>query len=129
MTAALIPRDEAELVTMVRDAAGRRTPLAVEGSGTRRGLGRPMQTAATLSTAKLTGVTLYEPTELVLSARAGTPLSEVEALLAKRGQRLAFEPMDHRLIERSEQADRSAPSPPPTRPAPAASRPARPAIA
>ena len=98
MAAALQPADEEELTEAVREAAGRRSPLAVEGGGTRRGLGRPMQTAATLSTAKLRGVTLYEPTELVLSARAGTPLAEVEALLAKHGQRLAFEPMDHRVL-------------------------------
>src|SRR4051812_49028039 len=60
-----------------------------------------MQTAATLSTAKPRGITLYEPAELVLSARAGTPLAEVEALLAKHGQRLAFEPMDHRPLQGS----------------------------
>src|SRR4051812_21259201 len=101
MTTAFIPPDEAEVASVVREAAARRTPLAVEGGGTRRGLGRPMQTAATLSTAKLRGVTLYEPTELVLSARAGTPLAEVEALLAKHGQRLAFEPMDHRPLQGS----------------------------
>jgi glycolate oxidase FAD binding subunit len=102
MAAPLKPVDEAELAAAVREAATRKTPLAVEGGGTRRGLGRPMQTAATLSTAKLRGVTLYEPTELVISARAGTPLSEVEATLAKYGQRLAFEPMDHRYLERTE---------------------------
>jgi glycolate oxidase FAD binding subunit len=43
----------------------------------------------------LTGVTLYEPEELVLSARAGTPIAEIEALLAKNNQELAFEPMDY----------------------------------
>jgi glycolate oxidase FAD binding subunit len=95
---AWLPADEAELAAMVAEAAGTRTPLAVEGGGTRTGLGRPMQTAATLSTTRLTGVTLYEPSEMVLSARAGTPLAEVEALLAKNRQRLAFEPMDHRLL-------------------------------
>ena len=83
---------------IVADAAARQTPLAIEGGGTRTGLGRPMQTAATLSTARLTGVTLYEPAELVLSARAGTPLAEIEALLAANGQRLAFEPTDHRAL-------------------------------
>jgi len=92
------PTDEAELAVAVGDAAAKRTPLAVEGGGTRRGLGRPTQTSATLSTAGLTGVTLYEPAELVISARAGTPLETVESLLANRNQRLAFEPIDHRAI-------------------------------
>lgn len=95
---ALVPADETELAAMVADAAAKKTPLAIVGGGTRTGLGRPMQTAKTLSTAELTGVTLYEPTEMVLSARAGTPITEIEALLGERSQRLAFEPMDHRGI-------------------------------
>lgn len=94
----LQPADEAELAAVIADAAAKRTPLAIEGGGTLRGLGRPMQTAATLSMARLTGVTLYEPAEMVLSARAGTPLAEVEALLADKGQRLAFEPPDLRAF-------------------------------
>ena len=98
MDAALTPRDEARLAAIVANAARMRTPLAIEGGGTRANLGRPMQTAATVSTAALTGVTLYEPAELVLSARAGTPLAEVETLLASKGQRLAFEPIDHRFV-------------------------------
>jgi glycolate oxidase FAD binding subunit len=44
----------------------------------------------------LTGITLYEPGSLTLVAQAGTPLSDIEAALAAEGQRLAFEPMDHR---------------------------------
>lgn len=92
------PTDEAELAAAVADAAGAKTPLAVVGGGTRAGLGRPMQTAATLSTASLTGVTLYESAELVLSAKSGTPLADIEHLLAENRQRLAFEPMDHRGI-------------------------------
>src|SRR5262249_56933949 len=52
-------------------------------------------TDVTLDLARLTGVTLYEPEELVLSAKAGTPLAEIEALLAANGQQLAFEPMDY----------------------------------
>ncbi len=98
MNATRAPLNEGELAAIVGDAAAKKTPLAVVGGGTRSGLGRPMQTAATISTVLLTGVTLYEPAELVLSAKAGTPLAEVEALLAKNGQRLAFEPMDHRGI-------------------------------
>ena len=44
---------------------------------------------------KLSGINFYEPEELVLSAKAGTPLADIEKLLAKHGQELAFEPMDH----------------------------------
>ncbi len=98
MTALLSPVDEAALAALVADAALEKTPLAVAGGNTKAGLGRPMQTAATLSTSRLTGITLYEPSELVVAARAGTPLAEVEELLASKGQRLAFEPVDFRGI-------------------------------
>ncbi len=65
------------------------------GQGSKRSLGRPSQTDLTLDLSGLSGVTLYEPEELVLSARAGTPLAEIEALLDKNNQELAFEPMDY----------------------------------
>ena len=94
----LTPASEAELANDVKRAARDRRPLAIVGGGSRSGLGRPVQAAETLSTSRLTGVTLYEPSELVISARAGTPLKEVETLLADNHQRLAFEPMDHRGI-------------------------------
>lgn len=92
----IIPADEQDLADAVADAAARTTPLAIAGGATRLGLGRPMQTAASLSTSGLTGVTLYEPAEQVVSARAGTPLVEIEALLAEQNQRLGFEPASYR---------------------------------
>ena len=55
---------------------------------------RPVQAARTLSTRNLSGITLYKPQELILSARAGTPLPEIEAALAERGQHLIAEPPD-----------------------------------
>ena len=58
-------------------------------------IGRPAQTDLTLDLSALSGVTLYEPEELVLTARAGTPIAEIEALVASKGQQLAFEPMDY----------------------------------
>ena len=69
--------------------------LEVAGRGTKRAIGRPSQSDLTLDLSDLTGVTLYEPEELVLSARAGTPIAEIEQLVASRGQELAFEPMDY----------------------------------
>lgn len=92
------PGTEAEACERVRAAAARAERLRIVGGGTKAGLGRPAQDEASLSSRGLTGVTLYEPAEMVIGARAGTPLSEVEALLASRGQTLPFEPMDYRGI-------------------------------
>ncbi len=64
------------------------------GAGTKRDVGRAVQAATPVSTASLSAITLYEPTELVMSARAGTSLARVEAELAINGQMLAFEPID-----------------------------------
>ncbi|WP_062013371.1 glycolate oxidase subunit GlcE [Aureimonas sp. AU4] len=80
---------------IVADAVASGAPLLVEGTGSKSGLGKPVQAARTLSTAGLSGILFYEPEELVLSARAGTPLAEIETLLAGRGQRLDFEPIDY----------------------------------
>ncbi|SFH05825.1 glycolate oxidase subunit GlcE [Methylobacterium gossipiicola] len=79
---------------LVRDAAARSERLRLVGGGTKAGIGRPAQDEATLSTAGLSGITLYEPAEMVISALAGTPLAQVQAQLAERGQMLPFEPMD-----------------------------------
>lgn len=94
----LAPATESEAARLVAEAASARTPLSIRGGGTCAGLGRPTQSAATLSTAKLTGITLYEPAEMVISALAGTPLRQVEDTLAAKGQMLPFEPMDHRPL-------------------------------
>ena len=64
------------------------------GLGSKRGLGRPVQAARVLDLAALAGVRAYEPAELVLTAAAGTPLAEIEALLKASLQMLAFEPPD-----------------------------------
>lgn len=92
------PASETDACAFVSSAIAARTPLAIVGGGTRSGLGRPTQTQSTLSSAGLTGITLYEPAEMVIGARAGTPLAEVQKTLGDRGQMLPFEPMDHRAL-------------------------------
>jgi glycolate oxidase FAD binding subunit len=94
--AVLAPATEEEVAAAVAAAAAAGEPLAVEGNGTKRALLRPVQAARTLSLRNLSGITLYRPQELILSARAGTPLPEVEAALAERGQHLIAEPPDPR---------------------------------
>src|ERR1035437_2300465 len=95
MTDILKPRDAKEVEDAVRWALGDDKALEVAGEGPRRSLGGPSQTDLTLDLSGLSGVTLYEPEELVLSAKAGTPLAEIETLLNANNQQLAFEPMDY----------------------------------
>lgn len=86
------PEDENELADLIIQAGEQSLPLEICGNRTKKFIGRPMQTAARLSVSGMSGISLYEPTELVLSARGGTPLDEIEALLDENGQELAFEP-------------------------------------
>ncbi|PPD25748.1 MAG: FAD-linked oxidase [Hyphomicrobium sp.] len=90
----LKPATAWELAGMIATCRERRLPIDVSGAGSKRAIGRPMQTAVTVSTLSMRGIPLYEPSELVMSARAGTSLSQVEAELASRNQMLAFEPID-----------------------------------
>ncbi|SDR63157.1 glycolate oxidase FAD binding subunit [Rhizobiales bacterium GAS113] len=92
------PASEAEAQAIIADAGARHAPLSIEGGGTKRGIGRPTQTQDVLSSLALSGITLHEPAELVIAARAGTPLAEVERALAAKGQRLPFEPLDYRKL-------------------------------
>lgn len=87
----LEPRDAADLAEIVADAAAKGRKLELRGGGTKAGFGAPRE-AEVVSLARLSGVVDYDPAELVLTVRAGTPLAEVQALVASEGQMLAFEP-------------------------------------
>lgn len=89
----MIPDNEAALAEAIQ---GAKEPLHITGGGTRP-IGR-IGKAASLTTSALRGIELYEPGALTLVARAGTPVAEIETALADQGQRLAFEPMDHRAL-------------------------------
>jgi glycolate oxidase FAD binding subunit len=90
----IFPADEAAVAACVVDAYAAREPFLVQGAGTKLGMLRPVQAARTLSVAQLTGVTLYAPKELVLAARAGTPMADIENTLAAEGQFMIAEPPD-----------------------------------
>ena len=95
MSEDLRPRDTAEVEQAVQWAVAEAKTLEVMGCGSKRTIGRAAQWDVTLDLSGLSGITLCEPAELVLSAKAGTPLAEVETLLASNAQELAFEPLDY----------------------------------
>lgn len=90
----LAPGDEAGIAAAVARAHAAGEPLLVRGGGSKSGMLRPVQAARTLSTRNHAGITLYAPQELIISARAGTRLAEIEAALAEAGQHLIAEPPD-----------------------------------
>lgn len=79
------------LIDLVRAAVAAKTPLRIRGHGSKDFYGESLQ-GTVLDTSAHSGIVSYEPTELVITARAGTPLAELEAALAEKGQCLAFEP-------------------------------------
>ena len=81
-----------EVEQAIAEAFAARNALALEGNGTKRTLGHPVAAETVLKLSGLSGITMYEPDEMVFSARAGTPLAEIEGALAKHNQMLAFEP-------------------------------------
>lgn len=80
-----------QLAASIRDAAAHRTPLCIRGGGSKDFYGGPAR-GETLATGAWRGIVEYDPTELVITARAGTPLAEIEAALREKHQMLAFEP-------------------------------------
>lgn len=79
------------IIERVRSACADGTPLRIRGGGSKDFYGQSLQ-GELLDTRPLSGIVSYEPSELVVTARAGTPLTELEAVLAAKGQYLPFEP-------------------------------------
>ncbi len=94
MSGTIHPRDAKEMRQAVEWALNEGATLDVRGTGSKISLGRPMRCDQVLDLSNFSGVVDYAPEELVITLRAGTPLREVEALLAQRNQMLAFEPPD-----------------------------------
>ena len=83
-------------IDKVRAAAASGSPLCIRGGGSKDFYGGPLQ-GEVLDTRAFTGITSYEPSELVVTVRAGTPLAELEAALAEKGQCLPFEPPHYQI--------------------------------
>ena len=96
------PKTEEEAASIISDHAARGAALAIVGGNTRSGFGNAVAAEAILSSRSLAGIVAYNPGEMVMTARAGTPVAEIEAALAEAGQMMAFEPMDHRPLMATE---------------------------
>ncbi|WFE89030.1 glycolate oxidase subunit GlcE [Roseibium porphyridii] len=95
MDATFKPQTAKDVEVAVKWAAAEDQPLEIVGQASKRNLGRPVQTAHVLDLSELSGVDSYEPAELVLTVKAGTPIAEIEELVDQNGQELSFEPMDY----------------------------------
>src|SRR5580693_1162595 len=94
--ARFIPTSIDDLREAIATALAAEEPVELVAGGTKRGLGRPLQTPHLLDLTRLSGIRDYAPNELVLTAGAATPLGAIERALAGSGQMLAFEPPDWR---------------------------------
>lgn len=96
------PQTQNEAFDIISVSAAHKRSLKIVGGGTRQALGRDIAADDELNVSGLSGITLYEPAELVMSARVGTPLALIEQELHSRGQFMAFEPPDYRGLLGSE---------------------------
>ncbi|HEX4508143.1 MAG TPA: FAD-binding protein [Alphaproteobacteria bacterium] len=81
-----------EIAGFLRDWSVADKSVRLRGGGSKAGFGRPLAGETILDLSNLSGITLYEPGELVLTARAGTKISEIEAAIGEHNQCMAFEP-------------------------------------
>ena len=94
MTEILKPDNADQVLDAVKWAVSEATPLEVRSLGTKAGFGRPVQAGRVLDLSNLSGITDYDPGELVLTAGPATPMAEIEQARAAANQELQFEPMD-----------------------------------
>src|SRR3954470_13106959 len=90
--------DAKQVADVVTWAAAEEQPLEIVGGGSKRGLGRLTQVEHRLDVSSMAGISAYEPGELVLTAAAATPLTDIERALEAERQMLAFEPPDWRAL-------------------------------
>ena len=89
---------EEEIVDFVRSARTDRAPFEIVAAGTRRAAGNPMAALPILDVSGVSGIIDYQPEELIITARPGTPLAELKAVLAQKNQCLGFDPVNWVLL-------------------------------
>jgi glycolate oxidase FAD binding subunit len=89
-----VPENEDELAAAIKDAAANLRQIEIVSSATKRLLGRPVEAEIRLEMSKFSGIVSYEPDELILTAKAATPLADIGIALREKRQMLAFAPAD-----------------------------------
>lgn len=92
------PQNTTELQSAIKDALSSQITLELRGAGSRLKLGRKVQSNALVDLSQLSGITLYEPEEMIIITKPGTPLAEIESTLAQHNQRLAFDPPSYAAL-------------------------------
>lgn len=90
-------KSEGDVVEAVGAAREKKTPLEIVGRCTKRNFGRPVE-GETLDVSGLSGIVAYEPEELIVTVKPGTPIAQIDQLLASKGQRLGFEPPEWAVL-------------------------------
>lgn len=91
----LKPADELEAAQLITKARSEGTRLEIRGNGTKRDIGNAVSADKIISASAMSGITQYDPAELVMVAKAGTLLSEIDKALAKNKQMHVFEPANY----------------------------------
>jgi glycolate oxidase FAD binding subunit len=104
MSELLAPADEAAMREAIAAAHAAGAPLLVQGNASKAAMLRPVQAARTVSARGLSGISLYAPSELVLTAGAGTPMAGIAAAVAAKDQHIIAEPPDFAALIGSDAA-------------------------
>jgi glycolate oxidase FAD binding subunit len=92
------PTDERQVADVVAAAAADRQTLEIVAGGSKRAFGRPVRADHVLDVSQIAGIVNYEAPELILTARPGTPLAQIQSALRGKGQMLSFEPPSWRKL-------------------------------
>lgn len=101
------PHKATQVGEFITWAATEEMPLSIVGRNTKSAIGYSVRSGHTLDMSNISGITLYEPEELIIQAKAGTPIAEIESTLAEKNQILAFEPPDFGPLLDTAQGDGS----------------------
>lgn len=94
MNSVIKPENEQQVLEAIQWAIAEKTPIEILGNGSKKDMGRPLQTEQSLDLSGLDSIDDYQPSELYIRAKAGTPIADITAAIEAENQQLMFEPPD-----------------------------------